>query len=157
MPESKTPTPEAYVRSFISRFDPKSQKLFRSVRAALRKRFPTANELAYDYNDSVVIGFSPTEGGIDSILAIALRSEGVRLYFTYRPQMPDPKKLLLGTAKQTRYIHVEAASRLTHPDVKALINAAMDLAKVPLPSNGEGKLIIRTGAAKQRPRRSSKK
>jgi hypothetical protein len=38
-------TPEAQLRSYIDRFDPKNQKLIRSVRAAVRKRFPTANEL----------------------------------------------------------------------------------------------------------------
>lgn len=148
-PASKKPAPEAQFRSFISRFDPKDQKLIRSVRAALRKRFPTANELAYDYNHSVVIGYSPTDRGIDSVVSTAARADGVRLYFMHGPQLPDPKKLLLGSGKQTRFIHVEAASQLAHPDVKALIAAAIDRAKIPLPSRGKGKLIIRSAAAKR--------
>jgi hypothetical protein len=40
-------TPEAQLRSFNDRFNPKHRKFIRSVRAAVRKRFPTANELAY--------------------------------------------------------------------------------------------------------------
>jgi hypothetical protein len=156
-PESKKPTPEAQVRSFISRFDPKDQKLIRSVRAAVRKRFPTANELAYDYNHSVVISYSPTEGGIDSIVAVAAGADGVRLYFTNGPQLPDPKKLLLGSGKQARFVRLETASQLAHPDVKALIAAATDQAKIPLPSKGQGRLLIRGAAAKRPASRSPKK
>ena len=154
---SKTPTPEAQVRSFINRFEPKDQKLFRSVRASVRKRFPTANELAYDYNHSVVIGYSPSDRGIESIVSIALRADGVHLYLMNGPQLPDPKGLLLGSGKQARFVRVEAASQLAHPDVEALIAAAIDRASVPLPSKGRRKLIIRGAAAKQRARRSPKK
>ncbi len=151
-PDSKKPTPEAQLRSFIDRFDPKDQKLFRSVRAAVRKRFPTANELAYDYNHSVVIGYSPTDRGIDGIVSIALLVDGVRLYFMHGPQLPDPKRLLLGSGKQVRFVQVKSASELAHADVEALIAAASDLASVPLPSNEKGSLIIKSDAAKKQPR-----
>ena len=156
-PDSRELTPEAQLRSFIDRFDLKDQKLIRSVRAALRKRFPTANELAYDYGHSVVISYSPTDHGIDGIVAISARATGVALYFNQGPQLPDPKKLLQGSGKQTRFVRVEAASQLAHPDVEAMISAAIDQARVSLPSNGRGRLIIRGAAAKQRPRRRPSK
>jgi hypothetical protein len=69
------------------------------------------------------------------------------------PQLPDPKKLLMGSGKQTRFIRLEAARQLAHPDVEALIAAAIDHAGVPLPSKGRGRLVIRTFGAKKRPRR----
>lgn len=156
-PDSAEPTPAAQLQSFIDRFDPKDQKLIRSVRAALRKRLPTANELAYDYNDSIVIGYSPTDHGIDGIVAISARATGVALYFNQGPQLPDPKKLLQGSGKQTRFVRVDAASELAHPDVEAMIAAAIDQSKVPLPSKGRGRLIIRGAAAKQRPSRKPTK
>ena len=146
-------TPEAQLRVCIDKLDPKNQKLFRSVRAAVRKRFPTANELVYDYSHALVIGYSPAERGIDSIVAIRASAAGVSLYFSQGPQLPDPKRLLRGSGKQTRFIQVEAASQLAHPDVKALIAAAMDLARVPLPSKGKGNLIIKSDGAEKPPRR----
>jgi hypothetical protein len=146
-------TPEAQLRSYIDRLDPKNQKLIRSVRAAVRKRFPTANELAYDYNRFFVIGYSPTDRGINSIVAIAARATGVSLYFSQGPQLSDPKRILLGSGKQTRFVQVEAASQLAHPDVEALIAATIDQARIPLPSTGKGSLIIKSAAAKKRPRR----
>jgi hypothetical protein len=146
-------SPEAELRSFVARFDPKQQKRFRSIRAAVRKRFPTVNELAYDYPDSVVIGYSPTHRGGEAVVAIAARADGVRLYLSHGPELPDPKKLLQGSAKQTRFIPIDAAARLGHPDVEALIAAAIDHATVPVPSNGMGKLVIQSSAAKREQRK----
>jgi len=156
-PARKKLTPEAQLRSFIGRIDPKDQKLFRSVRAALRKRFPTANELAYDYGHAIVISYSPTDGGIDGIVAISARATGVALYFNQGHHLPDPKKLLQGSGKQTRFVKVNAARQLADPDVEAMIAAAIDQARVPLPSQGKGKLMIRGAAAKQRPSRKPTK
>ncbi|MFO1054936.1 MAG: hypothetical protein U1F36_22170 [Planctomycetota bacterium] len=156
-PESKDPTPEAQLRSFVDKFDPKHQKLFRSVRTALRKRFPTANELVYEYADSVVISYTPNRHGIDGIVSIALRADGLRLYLMNGPQLPDPKELLLGTGKQTRYVEVGTARQLSTPDVDALIAAALERAKVPLPSEGGGVLVIQSSAVKKKTRRKPAK
>jgi len=155
--DSKTPTPEAQLQSFLERFDPKDQKLFRSVRTALCKRFPTANELAYDYSNQVVISYSPTEHAIHAIAAIIVRDDGVRLYLTQAPNLPDPKKLLMGSGGQARYVSLESTKRLAHPDVEALIVAATAQAKIPLPTKGTGELLIRGQAAKKPPRRKAKK
>jgi hypothetical protein len=150
-------TPEAQLRSLIGKFDPKDQQLIRSVRSAVRKRFPTANELIYDYRTFFVIGYSPTENGIESIVSLAARPDGMRLYFMNGPKLPDPKKLLMGSAKQVRFIPVEAASRLKHPDVEALIAATIDLASIRLATKGSGRLITKTSAAKPRPSRKPAK
>jgi hypothetical protein len=156
-PDDAELSPEAELRSFIDRLDPKEQTIFRSVRAALRKRFPTSNELAYEYPDSVVIGYSPTQRGIEAVVAIAARADGVFLHLSHGPQLPDPKKLLRGSGKQTRFIRIDAAGRLRDPDVEALIGAAVDHATVPLPAAGKGKLVIQSSASRRRPRRKSAK
>jgi hypothetical protein len=155
--EGGEPTPADQLRSYIDRLDPKNQKLIRSVRAALRKRFPTANELAYDYRQFVVIGYSPTDRGIDSIVAIAARATGVSLYFSQGPELPDPKRILRGSGKQVRFVQLEAARQLAQPDVEALISATIDQARIPFPSKGKGCLIIKSAAAKKRPRQKPTK
>jgi len=152
-PDSSKRAAEAHIRSSIDRLDPKNQKLMRSVRAAVRKRFPTLNELAYDYATSFVIGYSPTERGIDGIVAIAARADGVRLYFGQGVDLPDPNGLLLGSGRQTRFVQVKAASQLAHPEVEALVAVAIEQAIVPVPSKGRGKIIIKSDSAKQRPHR----
>ena len=154
------PSPEAQLRSFNDRLDPKQQKFVRSVRAALRKRLPTANELAYDYTTFFVISYSPTQQGIEGIVSLAARADRVELYFNKGPQLPDPKKLLLGSGKQTRFIRLESVKHLKHPDVEAFIAAAIRHSSVPLPSKGKGSLTIKTnkmlGAKKRATRKPAK-
>lgn len=151
---SKEPTPESQLRSYIARLEPKHQKLIRAVRAAVRKQFPTANELVYDYKRFIVLGYSPTERGIDAVVALAVRPTGVFLYFSQGPKLSDPKQLLQGSGKQTRFIQVEAARQLAQPDVKAFIAATTAQAKIPLPAKGRGRLII---MAVRKPRRKPTK
>lgn len=147
------PKPEAVLESFVGRLEPKSQKLFRSVRAAVRKRFPTANELAYDYGSQFLIAYAPDDRGIDALVSIVARAKGVQLAFTQGKHLPDPKKLLSGSG-QSRYISLETAKQLVHPDVKALFAAAVAQATVPLPSKGKGQLIVKeTAAGKRKPKK----
>jgi hypothetical protein len=158
-PPDRTPAPEAQLRSFNERSDAKQQKFFRSIRTALRKRLPTANELAYDYSSFFVIGYSPTDRGIDAPVSIAARADGVDLYFNNGPKLSDPKKLLKGSGKQTRFIRLESARHLAHPDVEAFITAAVGLASVPLPAQGKGSLMIKTNktASAKKPARAKSK
>jgi hypothetical protein len=148
---------EAQLRSFIEKFEPQDQRLIRAVRSAVRKRLPTANELVWDNYNFLVIGYSPTERPADSLVSIAARANGVGLCFIHGAELPDPKKLLVGSGKQTRFIRVESASLVKNPDVEALVAAAIDRAKTPLRTTGRGRLIIRSVAAKQRPRRKPAK
>ena len=154
------PTPEAQLRSFNDRFSPKHQKFVQSVRTALRKRFPTANELAYDYSSFFVIAYSPNEQGIAAPVSIAARADRVDLYFNSGPKLPDPKKLLQGSGKQVRFVRLETVKQLAHPDIEAFTAAAIDLASAPFPSKGKGSLIIKTNkmlAAKKQSRRKPTK
>ncbi len=146
--ESRKPSPAAELTSYIDRLDLAQQKLFKSLRSAVRKRLTAANELAYDYGSSIVIAYSPSERGIEGIVSIGVRADGVRLYFNEGPRLPDPKKLLKGAGKATRFILVESAKQVADPDVEALFVAAIKAAKVALPKSGKGALIIRTSDKK---------
>ena len=151
-PASRTASPEAILRSLIAKLDPGNQKLFRSVRTALRKRAPAANELLYDYGHSLVISYTASEHGKDGVLALSARKDGLRLYFNQWRRLKDPKKLLQGKASQVRFIQMESSRGLSHPDVKALITAAI----AGLPSKGRGKLMDRSAAQEQRRKKGAK-
>ena len=137
-------TPNAHLRSVIERFDAKDQKLIRAVRSAVRKRLPTANELVYDFRTFFVIAYSPSDRRIEFIVSLDVRYDGVRMYFSRGHRLPDPKGVLQGSGTQARFIRVEAASRLAHPEVEALIASAIKKAFVPLPASGRGSLMIRS-------------
>ena len=146
-------SPAQQLEGFIDKFDSKNASLIRSIRNALRKRLPTANELVYDNYNFFVIGYSSTERPSDCIVSIAAAANGVGLSFYYGATLPDPHKLLLGSGSQNRFIRLESAATLARPEVEQLIAAAIAQGETPLPARGKGKLIIRSISEKQRPRR----
>ena len=148
---------EKQLKGFIDKFELKHQRLIRAVRKALRRRFPAAHELAYDNYNFFVIGYSPTERPSDAVVSMAAGANGVGLCFIRGARLSDPKKILLGSGNQTRFLRLESADVLARPEVEALLAAAIAQAKTPLPATRRGKLIIRSVSAKQRPRRKSAK
>src|SRR5207253_9411458 len=127
---------EKQLRAFIGKFDAKDQRLIRAIRRALRKWFAAANELVYDNYNFFVIGYSPTERPSDAIVSIAAGANGVGLCFIQGASLPDPKRVLLGSGKQTRFIRLESADFLTRPEVEALLAAAVTRAKTPFRATG---------------------
>src|SRR3954470_3311473 len=148
---------EGQLKSFIEKFEPKNQATIRAARNALRKRFPSANELVYDNYNFFVIGFGPSERPSDCFVSIAAAANGVGLCFIHGASLPDPGKILSGSGKQTRFVRLPSAEMLEEPEVHALLRVAAEKARVPLPRSGRGKLIIRSVSAKQRPRRKPQK
>ena len=144
---------EAQLAGYIDKFSPEMAAAIRSVRAALRKRVPTANELVYDNYNFLVIGYSSTLRPSDSFIMLVADGHGVRLAFYYGSKLPDPSGVLQGTGNQNRFIRLENARDLAKPNVEALIRAAIAHGKAPLPTSGRGTLVIRSVSAKQRPRR----
>lgn len=150
---SAAATPERQLAAFIAKFDPGNQRVIRAARKALRRRFATGYELVYDNYNFLVVGYSPTGRPSDTIVSMAAAANGVGLYFLHGADLPDPKQILLGSGRQTRFIRLASAGVLARPDVEALLKAAIARSKTPLPLSGRLQLVIRSVSAKQRPRR----
>src|SRR5436190_20693454 len=99
---------EKQLKGFIAKFELKHQTLIRAVRKALRRRFPTAYELAYDNYNFFVLGYGPTERPSDCIVSMAAGANGVGLCFIQGAKLPDPNKILQGSGNQTRFIRIES-------------------------------------------------
>ncbi|MGH9441794.1 MAG: DUF1801 domain-containing protein [Thermoanaerobaculia bacterium] len=127
--------------------------MIRAVRKAMRKLFPTANELVYDNYNFFVIGYCPTERPSDAMISIAARANSLGLCFIRGASLPDPQKILLGSGKQTRFIRLESAAVLERAEVRALLASAIRRSKIRFPKTGRGNLFIRSVSSKQRPRR----
>lgn len=158
---TKTPaasvSPAKQLAGFIAKFDSRIASQIRGARQILRKRYPSANELVWDNYNFFVIGYSATERPSDSLFSLAANAKGVGLSFYRGSTLADPHKILLGSGSQNRFVRLEGAATLSQPAVIQLMDAAAAQAKAALPSTGKGRLIIRSVAAKQRPRRLSTK
>src|SRR3954469_10577656 len=124
---------EKQLREFIAKFDPPNQALIRASRAAMRARLPGAWELVYDNYNFFVIGYGPTERPSDCVFSIAAAANGVGLCFIHGAKLPDPKKILQGSGKQTRFLRLPSAELLEDPAVAALLGTAVSRGKAPLP------------------------
>jgi hypothetical protein len=149
---SKAESPAQQIAEFIAKFDPAMARVIRSCRRALRKRFPTANELVYDNYNFLVFGFCSTERSSDCIVSLACQAKGVALSFYYGAKLADPDKILLGGGNQNRFIRLESAATLSDPKVAKLISAAEAQGTNPLSTSSRGRTIIKSISAKQRPR-----
>ena len=127
---------EKQLKSFINKFDSKDQAVIRAAREKLRKRFPTATELAYDNYNFFVIGFGPNDRPSDCIVTIAAAANGVGLCFVRGASLPDPEKVLLGSGKQTRFVRLPSANVLQRPAAQTLLSVAAERAETPMPASG---------------------
>lgn len=142
---------EAQTLALIAKFAPAHVRLVAAVRRSLRKRLPTAHELVYEYRSWFVISYSPSEQGFEGVLAIRGDADGVRLYLSRGNELPDPEKLLKGSA-QVRFIDVQSAATLTRPAVATLIEDAIARNPVPFASTGRGRVLVRSTSTKKRRR-----
>ncbi len=138
---------EAEMRTLVAKVSPAHERLVGAMRRSLHKRLPTAHEIVYEYRDWVVISYSPSERGYEGVLAIRAEANGVKLYFNKGKDLPDPQRLLQGTA-QARWILVERASTVARPAVETLIDEALARNRVPFAPTGRGPIIIRSASAK---------
>lgn len=138
---------EGELGALVARFAPKQERLVDAMRRWVRKRLPTAHEVVYEYRSWFVISYSPSDRGYEGVLAIRGDADGVRLYFNQGKGLPDPEKLLRGSA-QARWIAVESASTLARPAVASLADEAIARNSVPFASAGRGPIVIRSASAK---------
>jgi len=115
----------------------------------LRRAFPGAYQLVYDYSHSLVVAFGMSDRGYEAIVAIAIFPRRVRLYFDR--SLPDPKGLLEGSGTKVRSVTLEAASDLDHGDIGALIKAAIKHSGVTFPNTRSTRMIIKSVSKKPRP------
>ena len=133
---------EAELRRLVAKFAPADHRLVAAMRRSLRKRLPTAHEVVYEYRDCFVISYSPNERGYEGVFAIRGSADGVKLYLNRGKGLPDPEKLLRGSA-QARWIQMEGASTLARPAIASLMDEAIARNRVPFARTGRGLVMIR--------------
>jgi len=149
---------EQQLESFLAKYDPEVARFARRALAKMRKLVPGAIEMVYDNYNWLVIGFSPTERPSEAIFSLVLPPGRVTLCFLQGAGLPDPTKRLKGSGNVVRNIRLYNAGEpdakvLDDPEVLALINVALNRAKVPMPDRARRKVIIRAVSARQKPRR----
>jgi hypothetical protein len=152
----RTESPEAQLEGFLAKYTPEIAGLAKAALAKMRKRLPGAVEMVYDNYNALAIGFCPGERASEAIFSIALYPRWATLFFLQGKNLRDPEKLLKGSGSRVRHIVLQSAGMLDDPAVADLMAGALERAAVPIDFTGKRRLIIRSIAEKQRPRRPAK-
>jgi hypothetical protein len=147
-------SPDAQLAAFLRKFTPEIEAQATAALQKMRALLPGAYELVYDNYNALAIGFSPSERASEAVFSIAVYPRWVSLFFLQdRRRLRDPEKLLKGSGSQARHIVLDGPETINLPAVRDLMAQAHELADVPLDSKTNGYLVIKSIAAKQRPRR----
>jgi hypothetical protein len=146
-------TPEAQLDAMMARYTPEIAGCGRLVLKKMRALLPGAVEMVYDNYNALVVGFGATARPSEFIASIALYPRWVTLFFADGAALPDPNKRLEGSGKTIRSVRLHGPETLDEPDVRALLDAAIGRSAKPFDRSSPNRLVIRSIAAKQRPRR----
>ena len=145
-------TPQEQLDGFIDKFTPDIAVTIRRAVAMVSARLPGATILVYDNYNALAIAFGASDKMRSIVCSVAGYPRWVSLFLSNGPTLPDPHGLLEGEGSTVRHVKL-IGDRIDDPAVAALIDAAAEGVAVPIDPAGEGRLIIKSISAKQRPRR----
>ncbi len=142
--------------SFIGKYSPEVAAVAKAALVKMRKRLPGAVELVWDNYNALAIAFGSSEKLADVIFSIALYPRWVSLFFKNGATLADPQKLLKGSGKGIRHVVLEGAATLDRPAVRKLMDQAQASVRNPIDPKSKRRIIVKSIAAKQRPRRPTR-
>ena len=141
------------LETFIDKFSREIAARTRIEVQRMRELLPVAIELVYDNYNALAIGFGPSEKASEVIFSLAVYPRWVTLFFLQGTKIADPENLLCGSGKQVRHIRLLDPDLLLSANVRALMEDALEKARVPLSALARHRIVIKSISAKQRPRR----
>ena len=126
--------------------------LFSDLRQYILELYPGSNELLY-HTHALTAVFSISEKLGDAFCHIPVYSQHINLGFNKGTSLKDPNQLLTGTGKLIRHMEVNKPSDYRNPNVRKLIEEAIDFAlndmDKPTKSTGRPYLKLRRHKAKR--------
>ena len=148
----QSPTPAAQLSEFIGRYSPEIASAFKLARRKLRAIVPRGYELVYDNFNALGIGYADGLKASNVLVSIVAYPRWVTLFFLQGAGLVDPDSLLQGTGKQVRSIRLQSPEDLDKRQVLQLIDQALEPHRESLAECPRISTIIRSIAAKRRPR-----
>jgi hypothetical protein len=101
--------------------------LFKDLREFILELYPDCNELLY-HTHALTAVFSISDKLSDAFCMLPIYTNHLNLGFNKGTLLKDPHKLLTGTGNLIRHIDIEKKSDYRNPEVKALIEEAINFA-----------------------------
>jgi hypothetical protein len=150
-------TPQQQLDVLIDRYTDDVAAAMRKALRHLRRRVPGATEMVYDNYNALGVGFGPSDRASQIVLSVVAYPRWVSLFFLQSgARLADPQRLLRGSGTRVRHIVLATADVIATPAVDALIGQALQAAEVAIDPARRRVLLIRSVAARQRPRQPAK-
>lgn len=116
--------------------------LFKDLREYILEFYPNCNELIY-HTHALTAAFSISDRLSDAFCMLPIYTNHLNLGFNKGTLLKDPNKLLTGTGNLIRHIDIKQLSEYRNPEVKALIQEAIEHAveNMDKPTKSMGKTI----------------
>jgi len=116
--------------------------LFKDLREYILEFYPNCNELIY-HTHALTAVFSISDRLSDAFCMLPIYTNHLNLGFNKGTLLKDPNKLLTGTGNLIRHIDIKQVSDYRNPEVKALIQEAIEYAveNMDKPTKSMGKTI----------------
>ncbi|HMS69356.1 MAG TPA: DUF1801 domain-containing protein [Saprospiraceae bacterium] len=121
---------------------PEVIELFKDLREYLLEMYPDSNELLY-HTHALTAVFSISDKLSDAFCMIPIYTNHMNLGFNKGTLLKDANKLLTGSGNLIRHIDVKNINDFRNPEVKSLIQEAIEFAKSDMdkPTKSIGKTI----------------
>ena len=110
--------------NFLIPFPAKVQENALWLREFVWGLYPQSNELIYDNYNALAIGFAASDRAGDAFCHIAVYSSYVNFGFNWGSKLSDPKKILIGSGKQSRHITIKDKKDFPKSYIKKLLKEA---------------------------------
>jgi len=116
--------------------------LFTDLRTYILYLYPESNELVY-HTHALTTVFSISDKLSDAFCMLPIYTNHLNLGFNKGTLLKDPHRLLTGTGNLIRHIDIKKTSDYRNPEVKTLIEEAIDFAikDMAKPTKSKGKTI----------------
>lgn len=116
--------------------------LFTDLRTYILNLYPESNELVY-HTHALTTVFSISDKLSDAFCMLPIYTNHLNLGFNKGTLLKDPHRLLTGTGNLIRHIDIKKTSDYRNPEVKTLIEEAIDFAikDMAKPTKSKGKTI----------------
>jgi len=144
---------DARLEGFIAKFSDKVAGEARDAVDRMRNRLPGAIIAVYDNYNALAIGFGTGEKVGDMVFSLAIYPRWVSLFFGQGATLDDPHGMLKGAGSRVRHVVLSDIALLDDPRVRDLMDRAMAHAPTLTDAATPGRIVIKSVAANQRPRR----
>jgi hypothetical protein len=111
------------VDEFLALYAPGVKEIALAARALVVQTVPNATETLD--RTARVIGYGYGPGYKDTICALVLSKNGVKVGIARGTELPDPDRLLQGSGKVHRHVQLRTVDDVGNPGLKQLLEAAL--------------------------------